>query len=66
MVTKERMLWGPAPIPGKALGYVRHPENGLRGVAILLPSGQVVHGAAGVIRPLPNGVPLQSWSTIWK
>jgi len=67
-ITHERMLWGSQPMPhgARPLGYVRHPENGLRGVALLMPSGQVMHGAAGVIRPLPRGVPLQSWETIWR
>ncbi len=50
----ERMIWGPGPYPvgAKPLGIIRHPVDGMRGVAILLPSGIIAHGAAGTLRTL--------------
>jgi hypothetical protein len=52
----ERMIWGPGPYPAgsRALGIIRHPVDGMHGVAIYLVSGVIVHGAAGVIRSLPQ------------
>jgi len=48
----ERMIWGPGPYPtgSKPLGVIRHPADNMQGVAILMPTGIIVHGAAGVIR----------------
>jgi hypothetical protein len=55
----ELAIWGPGPYPpgSKPLGVIKHPSNGALGVAILLASGTLVHGAAGVVRTLPRDSP---------
>jgi len=47
-----QMIWGPGPLPTAAVatGFVRHPIDGMTGLAIFMPTGITVHGAAGVIR----------------
>lgn len=52
----ERMIWGPGPYPSgsKTLGIIRHPVDGAQGVAIWMPTGIMVHGAAGVVRSMPQ------------
>lgn len=56
MTSKARLIWGPSPLPEGATvaGVIRHPRDGMLGVRITLASGAVVHGAAGVIRSLPD------------
>lgn len=52
----ERMIWGMGAYPAGSTtdGLIRHPADGMLGVAIKLINGTLVHGAAGVIRALPK------------
>lgn len=50
----EKMVWGPGPYPvgAESLGVIKHPVDGMMGVLFKLPTGILVHGAAGVIRSI--------------
>ena len=55
---RPALLWGPGPLPVSAaiLGLVRHPRDRALGALIRLANDIVVHGAAGVIRDIPQNV----------